>query len=332
MAFQDIIGHHTVVEFLKRALANLRVTHAYLFAGPKGIGKEFTAIQLAKALNCLEESADSCGQCRSCRKFASGNHPDFKIIRPIENSITIEQIRGLQKDLVYKPYESEWKIYIIDNADLMTLEAANSLLKTLEEPPHYAVIIMITSRKDGLLPTIISRCQLLQFHKLPKQDIMAYLQSWTDLTIDEIDLEEVVQLADGSIGQAIKLIEDEEIWDRRKRILEFLLNLGHKSNLEIYEMIQSLEMEKDLYQWNELMMIFRTFYRDLLILKNMENKEYLINQSYYSQMITCKNQFSEADLEKVIKLIERTNNVIMSNVDRELALEVMLQKIKARRV
>lgn len=330
MAFQEIIGHTTVVELLKRALANQRVSHAYLFVGVRGIGKELTAVQFAKALNCLNLPDDSCGECRSCRKFASGNHPDFTIIRPVENSIGIEQIRELQKDLVYKPYESAWKVYIIDDADRMTLESANSLLKTLEEPPQYAVIIMISSRKDGILPTIVSRCQMMQFHKLSRDEVRTYLDRQEPTLTGQVTLDEVVLLADGSIGQAGQLMADGEIWDQRKKILDFLLNLENKSNIEIYELIQSLEMDKALHKWDELLLLFKTFYRDLLILKTMNDKEYLINQTYFLEL--QKQQYSVEDLEKVIKLVERTNNVIKSNVDRELALEVMLHKIKARRM
>ena len=332
MSFQDIIGHKTVVELLGRALTNQRVSHAYLFAGPKGIGKEFTAVQFARALNCLNMLDDSCGECRSCRKFLSGNHPDFKIIRPLENSISIEQIRDLQKDMVFKPYESQWKMYIIDDADLMTAEGANSLLKTLEEPPQYVVIIMISSKKDSILPTIISRCQLMQFHKLSRDELTTYLSGQEFPLNGEMGLEEVVLLADGSIGQAVQLLSDGEIWDRRKTMLNFLVNLRQKSNLEIYELIKSFEMDKDLHQWDELFLIVKTFFRDLMIMRSMEGKAYVMNQSFYDVMLSIKDQYTPEELEKVIKLIERTNNVIMSNVDRELAFEVMLHKIKARRM
>ncbi len=335
MAFQEIIGHKTVVELLKRALVNQRVSHAYLFAGSKGIGKEFTAIQFAKTLNCLELVDDSCGECRSCRKFrdvsiGAHNHPDFKIIHPIENSISIDQIRELQKDLIYKPYESKWKIYIINDADLMTLEGANSLLKTLEEPPNYVVIIMISSRKESILPTVISRCQVMRFHKLSREDMRDYLMKEREL--ENLDLEEIILLSEGSIGQALKLVEDEQIWDYRKKVFDLLVNLTDKSNLEIYEFIQSLKIGKDLTQWNELFHLIKIFYRDLLILKNMNSKDYLINQSYFNDMQQLLNQYSGEDLDKVIKLLERTNNIIMSNVDRELAFEVMLHKIRARRM
>lgn len=330
MAFQEIIGHHTVVELLKRALANQRVSHAYLFVGPKGVGKETTAVHFARALNCLDLVDDACGECRSCRKYLSGNHPDFKMIRPVENSISIEQIRELQKDIVYKPYESRWKIYIIDDADLMTLEAANSLLKTLEEPPHYAVIIMISARKESILPTILSRCQLMQFHKLSRDEVKSFLLSRPELVNGEMDVDEAVLLADGSIGQALRLYSDGQIWDQRRRVLEFLLRLSEKSNLEIYELIQSLEMDKDVQRWDALLMIIKTFYRDLLILQSLPGKEHIINQRYFQAMQSMG--YSVDELEKVIKLIERTNNVIMSNVDRELALEVMMYKIKARRM
>lgn len=332
MAFQDVVGHSTKIELLKRALVNQRVSHAYLFVGAKGIGKEFVARQFAVALNCLNEEQNGCGTCRSCLKFQSGNHPDFQIIRPIANSIVIEQIRNLQKDLVYKPYESRWKIYIVDEAEKMTLEAANSLLKTLEEPPQYAVIILISSQKDALLPTILSRCQLIQFSKLSKDDLRAYFEKITEPTLSKVDLDEVISLSDGSIGQALKLLKDDQIWLERKRIIEFLLKLRNQSNLEIYEMIRSLRLGKDLRQWEDLMKIIQSVYHDLVILKSSSNRGLLINQVFFSELKLTKDNYSRLELEEVIKLIERTNNLSIANVDRELALEVMLQKIKAQRM
>ncbi len=331
MAFQDVIGHNTVVNLLKRALVNQRVNHAYLFVGPEGVGKELIAVQFAKAINCLKDTDDSCGGCRSCRKFASGNHPDFQIIRPAENSIGIEEIRALQKDMVYKPYESSRKIYIIDDAEMMTPEGANSLLKTLEEPPEYAVLILITAQKDSILPTLISRCQLIQFSKLSQEELRTFLQNQST-DVEDLKLEEILQLAEGSIGQAFKLLEDGQIWDDRKLLLDFLFKLGDKTNLEIYELLQNLNLGKDLRQWDRLLRIVKTFYRDLMILKTMDEPDLVINRSYFADMQQIKSQYSGEDLEKVIKLIERTNNVIMTNVDRELAFEVMLHKIKARRM
>lgn len=334
MAFQDIIGHQMVIELFKRALVNQRVNHAYIFIGPEGVGKEMTALQFAKALNCLEMNDDSCGHCRSCRKFVSGNHPDFQIIQPEENSqtISIEQIRDLQKDVVYKPYESRWKIYLIPEAEKMTLEAANCLLKTLEEPPEYVVIILVTAQKDGLLSTLVSRCQLIQFSKLRRDEVRLFLEKKGFETNEKLDLTEIIAIAEGSIGQAEKLLEDDQMWDDRRLVLEFLAKLGQKTNLDIYEMIQRLNVGKNLAQWDKLFKIVKTFYRDLLILKSMTSHELIINQSCLPCLEQLKSQYSLEELVNVINLIDRTKNMIMANVDRELAFEVMLQQIKARRV
>lgn len=334
MAFQDIIGHQMVIKLLKRALVNQRVNHAYIFIGPDGVGKQFTALQFAKALNCLEEIDDSCGHCRSCRKFTSGNHPDFQIIAPEESSqtISIEQIRGLQKDVIYKPYESTWKIYLIPEAEKITPEGANSLLKTLEEPPEYAVIILITSQKDGLLPTLLSRSQLIQFPRLTTEQVCSFLGKKGLEATDSRDITEISLLAEGSIGQAIKLLEDDQIWADRQLVLDFLAKLNEKTNLEIYEIIDKLDLGKNFSQWDKLFLIIQTFYRDLLILKNTEDHDLIINHSYRPRLEQLKNEYSLLELVNVINLIDRTKNMIKSNIDRELALEVMLQRIKARRV
>jgi DNA polymerase III gamma/tau subunit len=153
-----------------------------------------------------------------------------------------------------------------------------------------------------------------------------------DLLTEEHNLEEIILLADGSIGQALKLLNNDQLWQQRRKFLKFLINLDDKMNLEINELINSLDLGRDLERWDELFKIIKTFYRDLMIVKNINNYNNLINQSYADEIKECSQNYSQEELGKVIKLIEKTNNVIMTNVDCELAFEVMLQKIKSRRM
>ena len=170
MSFSNIIGNEKIKNILIKSISNNTVLHSYMFIGSNGIGKKMIAKQFAKMVLCENSGADSgfeeCDNCKSCIEFNSGNNPDFICIEPDGKNIKIEQIREMQTKVVEKPVNSKKKIYIIDDADLMTKEAQNCLLKTLEEPPEYIVIILIVSNESKILTTIKSRCMKLFFEKI----------------------------------------------------------------------------------------------------------------------------------------------------------------------
>jgi len=179
MAFENILGQDRPKETLHKALRKNRIPNSYLFYGPESTGKKFTAIEVCKALNCETlRPVDSCNKCLSCQKIKKGIHPDLFILEPKKHSPTakeavlkIDDIRELQKKLIYLPYEGSTKVVIIDNAEHMNHQAANSFLKTLEEPPTKTLIILIASNPYQLLPTILSRCQGIRFYPLPNEAI-----------------------------------------------------------------------------------------------------------------------------------------------------------------
>ncbi|HRZ87475.1 MAG TPA: DNA polymerase III subunit delta', partial [bacterium] len=169
MSFKDVIGHKTIVAQLKNAVSSGRVGNAYLFSGPTGIGKKTVAAQFAKALNCLKNDPDGCGECESCRKADASSHPDVKWCGPAgaSRSIKIESVRELIRNAGMKPYEGRRKVFVLAEAETLNPASGNALLKTLEEPPADTVFILTTSHKDALLPTIRSRCQTVEFQPLP---------------------------------------------------------------------------------------------------------------------------------------------------------------------
>ena len=172
MSFTKLLGQENAVRLLKDDLDSGRIHHAYLFTGITGVGKRTLALEFARALFCEKQEGEACGTCLSCRKIEHSNHPDLNSIAITEgDSIKIEQIRELQRGLAFRPYERKWKLYIIEDADRMTPEAANSLLKTLEEPPHYGIIILLAREAESLLPTIISRCHVIQLNPLSVENI-----------------------------------------------------------------------------------------------------------------------------------------------------------------
>ena len=199
MTFDRIIGHSRQKDFLRRTLANNRLAHAYLFEGPEGVGKRLTALALARAVYCLE--GNGCGDCVPCRKIDHNNHPDLQIIEPDGQKIKIEQIRELQRTLSFKPVESSRRICLIDQADKMNEAAANSLLKTLEEPSAETLIILLSARPEALLTTVLSRCQRLPFNRLPQACIESTLIEQRGFGRDEAHI--IAALADGSFQLAL---------------------------------------------------------------------------------------------------------------------------------
>ncbi len=211
MPFTDITGHEQSISLLQASLSNKRLAHAYLFHGDAHIGKRMTAVRLAQVLNCdrpvLTESPDSCGQCRSCLQVAAQTHPDYFVIEPDAEAATpqikIEQIRELEQQFVYRPLIGEQKICLIDDADRMTIGAANALLKTLEEPPGHSLFILVTSRLHALPITIRSRCQALRFTSPARTQVEAALILRRELPPD--DARFLALLTDGRIGEALTM-------------------------------------------------------------------------------------------------------------------------------
>lgn len=198
--FQNIIGNEKIKDLLLKTIQTNSVLHSYLFVGIDGIGKSMFAKEFAKAILCNNENEKPCHQCKSCNSFTNENHPDYLFIEPDGNSIKIEQIRYLIQKISEKPIESSKKVYIINNADSMTVEAQNSLLKTLEEPPEYVCLILIASNESKLLNTIKSRCTKIFFMPIENDKIEKYIKD----NISESVSKNMVQICEGSIRKSFK--------------------------------------------------------------------------------------------------------------------------------
>lgn len=200
--FADIIGQQRPIDVLRQAMRSGKVAHAYLFAGAPGVGKATTARVFAAALNCQSLPDDACGTCISCHKMAEGNHPDyFEIAREADKkNITIDKIREAIKQTQYRPYEGRYKVFLIDGAEQMTIEAANALLKTLEEPTAQTVFILVTPAPHQLPSTVVSRCQTLRFNAIEQTQVSQWAQM--NLGMDEQDADLAAALAEGSLGRA----------------------------------------------------------------------------------------------------------------------------------
>ena len=235
--FEKIIGNNPIKEMLEKSIEKETTSHSYLFVGIQGIGKKMLATEFAKQILCIEKEQNH--NCKSCIEFESSNHPDFMCVEPDGNSIKIEQIRFLQKKIQEKPIISNKKVYIINEADLMTTEAQNCLLKTLEEPPEFATIILIGSNENAFLSTIKSRCMILHFQPIEDEKIKQYMEANYGITSITQNRLAIFQ---GSIGKAISLKDKQEEYDNLEAMIE---NLNKKDLIEILQLAEPLYKAKE---------------------------------------------------------------------------------------
>lgn len=330
MSFIDVIGQETAVRILQDELDSGRINHAYLFLGKDGVGKKTLAFQFAKALNCQEKGEDSCDNCINCRRIDHFNHPDVKLIGVEEgNAIKIDQIRELQRDLAYKPYESTWKIYIIDQADRMTEEAANSLLKTLEEPPEYGIIILLAEELSKLLPTVISRCQQIYLNRLSSDLVKERI---FEQVKNEKKARLIARLADGSLGTALNLVNNNEYLLQREKIFDFLSRI---MEVERYKILNFASDLKDLLSNDEgnfpLFSLLISWYRDIIMWIE-GNEDEIVNNDYLERIKLQADMYTIDELISIVNLIKETKKYIKFNVRKDLSLQVLLLKIRAKRV
>jgi DNA polymerase-3 subunit delta' len=319
--FSDVIGHKEVVERLKNTIRSGRIANAYIFCGPADVGKEFVAINFAKALNCLSNGEDSCDKCISCRKIDDGNHADVMVIRPEGTRLKIGQMRSLQRRGAYRAMEGNYKVYIITEAEKMTPEAANSLLKTLEEPPGIMVLILLTSVYSALLPTIRSRCQSLKFSLVSQ--IVLRDELMKRFGLPESKAKWVALRSQGKIGRALKLAKEDEGKGRERegeqsliRSLVPTLNAG--SLLHVFRKAESLSNAQDSLD------LLLSWYRDLLLVKQGCSHDLLIHSVEKGDLEKIARSCSDVQIEKFIRTTLRTQNLIQRNVNPTLALEVMM--------
>ena len=236
--FKNIIGNQQNKELLKQIIDNNNIAHSYMFIGQESTGKLMFAKEFAKAILCSNDIRP-CNSCKSCIEFDTLNNPDFKLITPDGNNIKIEQIRDLTKAVYEKPIVSARKVYIIDDSNLMTKEAQNSLLKTLEEPPEYVTIILICSNENLFLPTIKSRCTKILFNKLSNEELKSVLkEKFNYINIPEI----VLKIANGSVERAVELRDKEKEYENIQKVF---------SNLENINIIDLINNKEELFKDKE---------------------------------------------------------------------------------
>jgi DNA polymerase-3 subunit delta' len=323
MTFDQILGHDRQKEILNMALANGRLAHAYLFSGPEGVGKGLMALALVRAIVCLEQRG--CGHCVACRKIDHQNHPDLHILEPDGNSIKIEQIRVLQRELSLKQLEAPRKICLIEQADAMTTGAANALLKTLEEPRGDTLLILLTAQPNRLLETIRSRCQPLPFTRHPNSRIQAELEK--QLGIDSTESHILAALSEGSFKKAFG--KDRELYlVQRRELLKTLTGLSSGSIVPILDFAEQLTADKTILP--NILEIFQAFYRDVLMtLQGGRSAEELVNLDLREKVNRVSARENIASILTKLEALMEVRRQLDRNVNRQLAIEVLLMKLAA---
>ncbi|MEA3328692.1 MAG: DNA polymerase III subunit delta' [Candidatus Omnitrophota bacterium] len=317
MSFKQIIGQEKAIEILTQTVRNSKIPHAYLFSGPRGVGKSLAARQLTKVLNCREKGSDCCDICPQCRKIDNFNHPDVRYLEPVKESrkIKIEQVRTLRQAVNLKPYESNIKIWIITEAESMTEEAGDALLKTLEEPPEDSLLILICSNLSSLLPTIISRCQIVRFEAVGFNSLRKFLSASCGIEGPEANF--LASLSNGSPGRAIEL-KQADIFKARDEIMDWVINgFEGKESAWVDQPDQMIDRNLD---------IIISLYRDLLVLREGAPR-FLMNIDREKKLVNLKNRYSVKELVRIIETINQIKRLIHQNVNRKVALEVMFQEI-----
>lgn len=309
MAFEKLIGNNKVKALLENAIQTNNVLHSYLFTGIDGIGKGLFAKEFAHMILCTSSQTKPCETCKSCLEFQGESHPDFLIIEPEDGkNIKIEQIRYLQEKIAEKPVTSEKKVYIINNSDMMTREASNALLKTLEEPPTYAVLILIAANESKLLVTIKSRCTKIVFQPLLEEEIREYLtkKSLAENKLETSSLKNnlsemssnMIKQCQGSIGRLLKILEEQEKYSMVEKVVNIL------------------EKEDITRIWREAEVLYGAKENILDLLD-------YINVIFFEKLCTSKN----VKYTKAVSIIEEAKKRIMANANYDMTIDNLLLKL-----
>lgn len=324
--FKDVVGHRDIIQYIQDAVQQNKVSHAYILNGQRGSGKKMLAKLFAMTLQCESDKSDPCGECRSCIQANNGNQPDIITVKHEKpSSISVDDIRTqVNGDIMIKPYSSPYKVYIIPEADLLTVQAQNALLKTIEEPPEYAVILLLTENADSLLPTIRSRCVMLKLRNIKDKLVKKYLME--QLQIPDYQAELCAAFAQGNIGRAIMLAKSEHFNEIKEEAIQLLKYINE---MELHEIVSAIkEINKYKLEVTDYLDIITIWYRDVLLYKATADVDGLVfsNQLKYIKERASKSSYE--GIENILEAIEKAKARLKANVNFDLLMELLLLTIK----
>lgn len=314
----QVVGHKWAVDLLKRSLASERVAHAYLLTGPPQIGKRSLALNFAQALNCLDQEKP-CGQCLACSKIAHGSHPDVQVIQGEGRTIKIDQMRTLRHEAALFPLEGRWKVYIIRQMEQATAEAANCLLKTLEEPPSHVILMLTASEAEALLPTIVSRCQVLNLRPLATETVQRSLQERWGVDAKRAQL--LARLSGGRLGWAVAAGQDDAILDRREKHLDEMMELMGQGRVERMGYARQLSHNPEAVR--ELLHLWLSWWRDLLLTASGSSAA-IVNIDRGGTLRVQAQRYSLAQVRDFVKALRAAAWRLEHNANTRLTLEVLM--------
>jgi DNA polymerase-3 subunit delta' len=320
-----LIGHDWALDLLKRQEEAGRMPHALLLTGPPNIGKSTVARFLAQRLNC-QGLPQPCGQCLSCRKILSGNHLDVRIFDSDDQALKIDEVRNLQRELSLSPNEGQYRVVALCNFERATLSAANALLKTLEEPAAQVVLVLTATDPGALLPTIVSRCQVLTLRPLSPQVISEALQAHWHASPEQAEL--LAQLAAGRLGWAVRALQDQELLTRREQHLQDLMTLLQASRVE--QLAYAFQLSRDAVLLREVLTLWLTLWRDLLLLQSGATQTKIMNLDWHERLQTLARHSSLAQTRQMVTRLRATLINLERNVNPRLNLEVLLLKLPGK--
>lgn len=324
--FEEIIGQDHIKKHLQSAMSTNKISHAYIIDGEKGIGKKMIANTFAKTLQCTESTTTPCNRCISCKTYDTLNHPDTIMVKPSKKTgIGVSDIREqINGDIHIKPYHYPYKIYIIDEADSMTEQAQNALLKTIEEPPAYALILLLSNNLNRFLPTILSRCVVLKMKPINDTLMTSYLASACDIPDSRAKL--IASFAQGNIGKGIKLVSSTTFMEMRDAMIKIVDDTLKADDYGMLEISQRFDDYKDdIHDFLDLML---SWYRDLLLVKKLESDELLINRDKYKTLLKQGQVLSYNKISVMIQKINDAKVLLKHNSNYRLVIEMMLLQTK----
>lgn len=324
--FDDILGNEQIKEHFTNAIKQHKVSNAYIINGDAGMGKKMLAKIFSMTLQCEKQQENPCNECHSCKQALSGNHPDIRwITHDKVNVISVDDIREqINNDIQIKPYSSPYKIYIVDDAQKMNVQAQNALLKTMEEPPEYAVIILLTTNSEMFLPTILSRCVKLDMRVIGKSTMKNYLMRNMDIPDYQADV--IIAFSSGNLGKAKRLASSDSFNELKNEVIHLLKYVGDMQAYEVVMAVKQAEKYKiSISDYIDLMMVW---YRDVLMFKVSQNMDDLTFKDEYKYINEQAARISFNGLEAIMKAMDKAKVRIRANVNFDLAIEMMFLTIR----
>ena len=325
-SFSEIVGHEQIKEHMQAAIRDKKPFHAYLFQGEEGVGKEALARTFAAGLQCQSESTDKpCKECVSCRQMESGNQPDVIWVTREKASLGVDEIREqLCNTMDIKPFSSPYKIYLVPEAEKMTEAAQNALLKTIEEPPEYGIVILMTSNISALLPTIQTRCLTMEFRPLSTAVVESFVKEHCQ--VPDYQARASAAFAQGNLGKAMRYAKSEDFIERKDHIISLLRHVEQMDLSEMLAVIKDLGTRKDeVRDYIDLMVLW---YRDVLLFKATKDINQLLFQDEASYISREASHRSYEKIEEILQAFEKAKVRLRANVNFDITMELMLLTLK----